>query len=151
MDETYIKVKGKWIYYYRAVDANGHTIDCFLSKTRDQKTAYTFFTQAIGHHGRPDKVNMDKCGVNFAAINAINKKLDVSEKITVYQVKYLNNLIEQDHRFVKKITKPIMGFKSFESAEATLIGIDLYHAMRKGQYSINTNQPIWKRFYELAA
>lgn len=150
MDETYIKVKGKWAYYYRAVDKDGNTLDFYLSGTRDTAAAKAFSKKAFKSCGHPDKVNMDKSGSNFAAITAINKELDEEEKITVRQVKYRNNLIEQDHRFIKKVTKPMLGFKDFGSAAATLAGIELCHMLRKRQH-VNDNMTTWEQFYALAA
>jgi putative transposase len=153
MDETYIKVKGEWVYLYRAVDKFGNTIDFMLSKKRDKPAATRFFTQAIGHAGIPKKVAIDKSGANMAGISAINDQLtglgNFAMLITVYQSKYLNNIVEQDHRFIKKITRPMLGFKSFASAEATLAGIELHHIIRKGQLDLEEATP-FEQFYALA-
>ncbi|MDP5370531.1 MAG: IS6 family transposase, partial [Pseudomonadota bacterium] len=127
MDETYIKVKGEWVYYYRAVDKEGQTIDFYLSKTRDTKAALTFFDKAITSNGVPSKVNMDKSGANLAGLQHVNQELPNTEQIVIRQVKYLNNMIEQDHRAIKRMVKPMLGFKNFLCAEATLAGIELYH------------------------
>ncbi len=151
MDETYIKVKGQWVYYYRAVDKQWQTIDFFLSSTRDLKAAQAFFEKAIESSGKPEKVNMDKSGANLAGLEQINKDLPENQKIGIRQVKYLNNLIEQDHRGIKRITKPMLGFKNFFSAAATLVGIELYHMIRKGQCIFEKTLPAWKQFYALAA
>lgn len=152
MDETYIKIKGKWYYQYRAVDKYGATIDCLLCKHRDEAAATRFFKKAIRSSGMPEKVTIDKSGANTAALNAINKPLKKEEQIKVRQIKYLNNIIEQDHRFIKKITKPMKGFKSFKSARATLVGIELHHMLRKRQYFDKTIcTTVWDQFYELAA
>ena len=104
MDETYIKVKGEWVYYYRAVDKEGQTIDFFLSRTRDTNAAKAFFEKAIGSSGYPEKVKIDKSDANLAGLGAINQTLPEDKKITVRQVKYLNNRVEQDHRAIKRIT-----------------------------------------------
>jgi putative transposase len=153
MDETYIKVKGQWVYLYRVVDKFGNTIDFMLSRKRDKPAATRFFTQAIGHAGIPKKVAIDKSGANMAGINAINDQLaglgSFAVLITVYQCKYLNNIVEQDHRFIKKITRPMLGFKSFASAEATLAGIELHHIIRKGQLDLEEATP-FEQFYALA-
>ena len=93
---------------------------------------------------------MDKSGTNLAGLEAVNSKFYEGKKITIRQVKYLNNIIEQDHRGIKRITKPMLGFKSFVCAVATLAGIELYHMIRKGQNVINTTLPAWKQFYALA-
>jgi len=158
MDETYIKVKGKWVYLYRAVDKEGNTIDFMLSKTRDKKAAKAFFEKAIGSSGLPEKVTIDKSGSNKSALKSINLLLvflsvlcSVLLTILVRDIKYLNNIVEQDHRGVKRITNPMMGFKSFESAEATLAGIELHHMLKKGQHKNAANQSVFEQFYELAA
>jgi len=105
MDETYVKVKGKWVYLYRAVDKFVDTIDFTLFEQRDEMAATTFFKQAINNNGFPHKVVMDKSGANYAGLENINMLLMLAGLISfieIYQVKYLNNLIEQDHRFIKK-------------------------------------------------
>jgi putative transposase len=142
MDETYIKVKGKWCYLYRAVDKLGDTIDFMLAKNRDLKAAKRFFNKAIGFNGQPDKVTIDKSGSNNAALKSINKSLVKQDKIEIRQIKYLNNIIEQDHRFIKRITKPMMGFKSFNSAYVTIVGIELHHMLRKSQHVNSANSPV---------
>ena len=119
MDETYIKVKGEWVYLYRAVDKEGNTVDFMLSEKRDELSARAFFEKAIGSNGLPDKVTMDKSGANKAGIDTINLHLallfmlgGLFIQLNVRQIKYLNNIVEQDHRFIKKITKPMKGFKT---------------------------------------
>ncbi|MDQ2822074.1 MAG: IS6 family transposase [Pseudomonadota bacterium] len=135
MDETYIKVKGVWKYLYRAVDKHGKTIDFLLTAKRDMAAAKRFFDKAMGSNGDPDKVVMDKSGANKAAIDAINVGRD--KPILVRQVKYLNNIVEQDHRAIKRVTKPMLNFKSFRSASSVLAGIELMHMIRKGQFAID--------------
>ena len=110
MDETYIKVKGVWKYLYRAVDKQGKTVDFLLTAKRDRAAAKRLFDKAMTANGAPDKVAMDTSGANKAAIDEINAGRAV---ITVRQVKYLNNIVEQDHRAIKRVTRPILGFKSF--------------------------------------
>ena len=114
MDETYIKVSGQWKYLYRAVDKEGKTLDFLLRAKRDKAAATRFFKKAMRLNGDPAKVTMDKSGSNKAAMDEINRGRDVP--IEVRQIKYLNNIVEQDHRAVKRITKPMMGFKSFRAA-----------------------------------
>jgi len=153
MDETYIKVKGQWTYLYRAVDKYGNTVDFMLSKHRDEAAATAFFKQAIGDNGLPDKVVIDKSGANNAGLENINILLFLAGLICfidILQVKYLNNIVEQDHRFIKKITKPMMGFKAFHSASATLAGIETAHMIRKGQFT-NNLLPAHQQFMALAA
>ncbi|AIK95660.1 IS6 family transposase [Candidatus Odyssella acanthamoebae] len=151
MDETYIKIKGEWLYYYRAVDKEGNTIDFFLSRTRDTQAAKAFFEKTIGSSGQPEKVNMDKSGANLAGLEEINKNLGEGQKILARQVKYLNNMIEQDHRGVKRITNPMLGFKSFVCATATLAGIELYRMIKKGQNFLEGTFSSWQQFYALSA
>jgi putative transposase len=98
MDETYIKVKGAWKYLYRAVDKEGKTIDFLLTAHRDIAAARRFFDKAIRESGTPEKIGMDKSGANKAAIDEINN--DMAVPITVRQVAYLNNIVEQDHRAI---------------------------------------------------
>lgn len=126
MDETYIRVKGKWTYLYRAVDRDGQTLDFLLSERRDLSAARRFLKRAIGTNGVPDRIVIDKSGANIAGLQAVNVILKFTGNgriIAVRQVKYLNNILEQDHRFIKRITRPMMGFKAFHSAAATLAGI----------------------------
>jgi putative transposase len=157
MDETYIKVKGDWYYLYRAVDKEGATIDFMLSKKRDKKAARKFFIKSIGNNGVPEKVTIDKSGSNKAALNDINLILTMLFlnnylffEINIRQIKYLNNIVEQDHRFIKKIVRPMLGFKSFDSAEATLAGIELNHMLKKSQHINASNMTIFEQFYVLA-
>ena len=135
MDETYIKVKGVWKYLYRAVDKEGKTVDFLLTAKRDMAAAKRFFDKAMGANGDPGKVAMDKSGANMAAIDAINAGRGVP--ILVRQAKYLNNIVEQDHRAIKRLTRPMLNFKSFRSAASVLAGIELMHMIRKGQFEIN--------------
>jgi len=150
MDETYIKVNGEWKYLYRAVDKEGQTVDFLLTAKRDKAAAKRFFDKAMRENGVPEKVTMDKSGANKAAIDDINAANEV--QIEVRQIKYLNNLVEQDHRAVKRITKPMMGFKSFRSAKNILAGIELMHMIRKGQLMIEggDGMSFADQFYALA-
>ena len=131
MDETYIKVKGVWKYLYRAVDKEGKTVDFLLTARRDKAAALRFFDKAMKASGVPEKVTMDKSSANKAAMDEINVRGETP--VIVRQVKYLNNIVEQDHRAVKRITKPMLNFKSFRSAKSILAGIELMHMIRKGQ------------------
>ena|ERR1700677_1192463 len=158
MDETYIKVKGIWTYLYRAVDKQGKTVDFMLSEKRDEPAARAFFEKAIGSSGLPDTVNMDKSGANKAGMGTLNLHLFALflmgmpyQHVEIRQVKYLNNRVEQDHRFIKKITQPMRGFKAFHSAKATLAGIELHHMLRKRQHQQSDNLSIFDQFYQLAA
>jgi len=131
MDETYIKVKGSWKYLYRAVDKAGNTIDFLFRAKRDKVAARRFFEKAIAQNGSPETVTIDKSGANLAALQAINAEGETPIKIR--QVKYLNNIVEQDHRAVKRRTRPMMGFKDFRCARIILSGIETMHMISKGQ------------------
>ena len=127
MDETYIKVNGAWVYLYRAVDSLGNTIEFLLRKHRDTAAAKAFFRRAFKYNGHPDKVTIEKSGSNISALKAANKELVEDKQIEAQRVKYLNNIVEQDHRFIKKQTKTMLGFKSFRSAKITITGIENIH------------------------
>ena len=133
MDETYIKLNGKWIYLYRAVDSLGNTVDFLLRKHRDAVAAKSFFRKAFKNNGKAEKVNIDKSGSNTSALNSINKDLPEDAQIEIRQNKYVNNMIEQDHRPIKKRTKPMLGFKNFHSAKNTIAGIENIRMIQKGQ------------------
>lgn len=150
MDETYIKVRGQWKYLYRAVDKKGCTIDFLLRAKRDKAAATRFFRNAMRQNGDPEKVTMDKSGANKAAMDGINNARKIP--IEVRQIKYLNNIVEQDHRAVKRITKPMMGFKSFRAAYNVLAGIELMHMIRKGQMIVakGDQRSFADQFYALA-
>jgi transposase-like protein len=134
MDETYILVKGVWKYLYRAVDKAGKTIDFLLTAKRDKKAAMRFFDKAMQSNGIPAKVTMDKSGANKSAIDQIIEDKDIT--VEVRQIKYLNNIALQDHRSVKRNTRPMLGFKSFRAAASVLAGIELMHMIRKGQMAM---------------
>jgi putative transposase len=150
MDETYIKVGGQWKYLYRAVDRDGDTIDFLLSAKRDHAAARAFFERAIDLHGVPDKITIDKSGSNTAAIVSI--QADSGLTIEMRQSKYLNNIVEQDHRAIKRITRPMLGFKTFRCARILIAGIEVMHMIRKGQLGAIKDQAssAANRFYSLA-
>ncbi|MDE9447900.1 IS6 family transposase [Xenorhabdus bovienii] len=153
MDEPYIKVKGQWKYLYRAVDTAGQTIDFLLTAKRDAAAALRFFRKAIRHHGEPEVVTIDKSGANTAAPATLNGDKPEEETITIRQSKYLNNLVEQDHRNIKRRIKLMTGFKSFRRAQTLLAGIELLHMIRKGQYQHPQSDGLSpaEQFYLLAA
>ena len=131
MDETYVKVKGQWKYLYRAVDKAGNTVDFLLRAHRDKAAARRYFEKAIDQNGEPETITVDKSGANLAALEALNAGRPTP--IKVRQNKYLNNIVEQDHRAIKRIIKPMMGFKDFRCARIILAGIEVMHMIRKGQ------------------
>jgi transposase-like protein len=149
MDETYVRIKGAWKYLYRAVDKAGATVDFLLTAKRARKAALRFLRKAIGQNGKPEKITIDKSGANTAAIESYNK--DHEAGIEIRQVKYLNNIVEQDHRAVKRLVRPMLGFKSFRSAQGTLAGIELMHMIRKGQLRTTGKLRPAQAFYSLAA
>jgi putative transposase len=140
MDETYIKLNGKWVYLYRALDSLGNTVDFLLRESRDKAAAMAFFRKAFKENCLPEKVVIDKSGSNIAALNDLNDEIAEGYKIKVLQVKYLNNIVEQDHRFIKKRTKPMLGFKSFDSAAITISGIENIRMIHKGQIIGNNDK-----------
>ena len=131
LDETYIRVNSKWKYLYRAVDKHGQTIDFLLTAKRDRKAARRFLKKAIKNNGQPNKINIDKSGANKLGITLINKCQ--RPQIEIRQVKFLNNLVEQDHRAIKRQVKPMMSFKSFHSAKTIIAGIEVLNMIFKGQ------------------
>jgi transposase-like protein len=150
-DETYVKIKGKAAYLYRAVDKEGRTIDFLLTPTRDRDAAEAFLRKAIRTQGLPEKITIDKSGANTAAIQHYNTMHKTA--IAIRQCKYLNNIVEQDHRAVKRLTRPMLGFKSFWTARCTIAGMEVMHAIRKGQLAPTepgAQTPV-EQFYALAA
>jgi len=150
MDETYIKVAGQWKYLYRAVDSDGHTIDFPLRARRDYAAARRFLEQAIGLHDVPEKITIDKSGANTAAILSINAASGAG--IELRQSKYVNNIVEQDHRAIKRIVRPTLGFKSFGCARKLIAGIELMYMIKKGQLDCAEGQlsSAASKFYSLA-
>jgi putative transposase len=152
MDETYIKIKGDWRYLYRAVDKHGQTIDFLLTEHRDQEAALRFLQKAIRRQGVPEKITIDGSDANEAAIKRYNEAHGTS--IEIRQIKYLNNLVEQDHRSVKRVTRPMLGFQSFAAAQDTLTGIELMHMLKKRQLVVEEGDEgltAAELFYSLAA
>jgi putative transposase len=152
MDETYIRVKGEWCYLYRAVDKDGQTIDFLLTAQRDEAAALRFLKKVIRRHGVPETITIDGSAANAAALRSYNTAHGTA--IVIRQVKYLNNVVEQDHRAVKRVTRPGLGFKSFEAAQDTLVGIELMHMLRKNQMVVEAGEEsrtAAELFYSLAA
>jgi transposase-like protein len=135
VDETYIKIKGKWKYLDRAVDSEGNTLEFMLSATRDRKAAARLLRKALkAKHIKPPRViNVDKNAAYPIAVEELKLEKSLKKETKLRQVKYLNNLIEQDHRFIKKLVKPGLGFQSFHTAWRTIRGYEIMNAIRKGQ------------------
>lgn len=150
MDETYIRVKGESRYLYRAVDKDGNTIDFLLRAHRDKTAARRYFEKSIAQNDAPETVTIDKSGANLAALEAINA--DRETPIKIRQSKNLNNLVEQDHRAIKRRTRPLLGFKTFRCARILLAGIEIMHMIAKGQMKCarGTHPSTADQFYELA-
>ena len=151
LDETYVRIKGKWAYLYRAGDKEGQPIEFLLTPNRDRDAAEAFLRKAIRTQGLPEKITIDQSGSHTAAIHHYNQGHKTA--IVIRHSKYLNNLVEQDHRGVKRITSPMLGFKSFWAACCTIAGIEVMHALRKGQLATTENacQTPAEQFYALAA
>jgi putative transposase len=150
MDVTYVKVGGQWKYLYRAVDRDGHTVDFLLRAKRNHAAARAFFERTIGLHDVPERITTDKSGANTAAIVSIQADSDLP--IEMRQSKYRNNLVEQDHRAIKRITRPMLGFKSFRCARILIAGIETMHMIRKGQLGNikDKDSSAASQFYSLA-
>ncbi|NJL87218.1 MAG: IS6 family transposase [Leptolyngbyaceae cyanobacterium SM1_1_3] len=135
VDETYVKVKGEWKYLYRAIDSSAQTLDFMLSAKRDAKAAKRFLKKALkAHHTEtPRVINVDKNAAYPAATDDLKAEKTLSEETELRPVKYLNNMIEQDHRRIKRLVKPALGFGSFNSARRTLKGYEALAMIRKGQ------------------
>ena len=158
-DETYIKVRGQWMYLYRAIDSVGDTVDFWFSQHRNLAAAKRFFTKAIERHGRPQRIVIDGSQTNREAIISCDMTSRLQERrrlhtkpIRIRQSQYLNNRIEQDHRRIKRRVRSMLGFKSFTSATITLAGIEMVQMMRKrqGRYSYNPSPSLAEQFQTLA-
>ena len=150
MDETYIEVAGQWTYLYQAVDSAGDTVEFLLTTKGDKAAARRFLKRAINLHDVPEGITIDKNGANTAVIESV--KDDDFFDIQMRQNKYLNNIVEQDHLGVKRVTQPMLGFKSFRSARILIAGIETMHMIKKGQMDCPTGStaPAVNQFYSLA-
>jgi putative transposase len=160
VDETYIRVRGRWMYLYRAIDSVGDTVEFFFSEHRDLLAAKRFIRKAVKRHGRPDRVVIDGSQTNQEAIIACdgeNRLHDRSRRrpklIRIRKSRYLNNRIEQDHRRVKRRIRSMLGFKSMTCAATILSGVEMVHMMRKRQarYAYNPAPSLAEQFEILAA
>ncbi|MBD2079290.1 IS6 family transposase [Leptolyngbya sp. FACHB-17] len=132
---TIREIRGEWKYLYRAVDSEGNTLDFMLSAKRDGKAAARFFRKVLGakHTQIPRVITVDKNAAYPVAMDELKQEKTLKAETQLRQSKYLNNMVEQDHRNVKRIVKPMMGFQSFNTARRTLRGIEAMAMIRKGQ------------------
>lgn len=159
MDETYIEVKGKPKYLYRAVDSSGNTIDFLLTAKRDAKVAKRFFRKALKalHTSSPRVITVDRNAAYPKAIDELKAKEQLLPKVELRQKKYLNNIVEQDHRGIKRLVKPGMGFGSFNTARRTIKGYEIMNMVRKGQIekvergAVQDRVKFMHQIFELAA
>lgn len=152
-DETYIKVKGGWVYLYRAVDERGRTVASYLSRSRDLPAARIFFRKALKRHGQPRTITLDGFEPSHAALRLMGMRNEFNFRganpVKIRSCKYLNNIVEQDHRRVKFRVSAMLGFKSFRNARAVLAGIELIQKLKKGQYGVpfrfgTSSREIWR-------
>jgi putative transposase len=160
VDETYIKVRGRWMYLYRAIDSNGDTVEFWFSERRNLTAAKRFLRKALKRHGRPERIVIDGSPTNREAILSCDAESRLQDRsrgrlkpIRIRQSQYLNNRIEQDHRAIKRRVRPMLGFKSVASARVILGGIELIHMMRKHQakYACHQQLSLAGQFERLAA
>ena len=137
-DETYIRIKGNWHYLYRAVDKRGRTVDFYLSERRDIGAAMAFFRKALANHPNkpPRKITVDGYKATHRALRLLRRRNPTWRRVIVRSCQYLNNIVEQDHRAIKRRVSAMLGFKTFDTAAVTLMGIELAHRIRKRQFSI---------------
>ena len=136
VDETYIKVKGQWVYLYRAVDKQGGTVDFLLSKRRDVATAKRFFSHATTQHGAPRVITLDGYAASHRAVAQLKEVGTLPRRLRIRSSQYLNNVVEQDHRRIKQRIRPMLGFKRFETAAVTIRGIELAEKIKKNQFNL---------------
>ena len=136
VDETYIKVRGQWVYLYRAVDKEGRTADFLLSKRRDVAAAKRFFSRATRQHGAPRVITLDGYAASHRAVAELKAAGTLARRVRIRSCKYLNNVIEQDHRRIKQRIRPMLGFKRFKTAAVTVRGIELAAKIKKDLFNL---------------
>lgn len=137
VDETFINVKGKWTYLYRVVDSEGNTIDFYLNKSRDKQAAKYLFKKALAfsYVSKPRVITVDKNPAYPVVIQALKEEKHMPKDIELRRVSYLNNIVEQDHRFIKKRLRSMLKFKSFKKAISILMGVATMHMLKKRKTS----------------
>jgi transposase-like protein len=141
VDETYIKIRGVWRYLYRAVHQEGRTIDFRLSSRRDVTAAKLFFWKALKTQGRPPRViTLDGYAASHRAVQELPDENEVWNDTNTRSSKYLNNIIEQNHRAIKCRIGSMLGFKRFRRAKVTIAGIELLHRIRKNHFGLSKLQ-----------
>ena len=137
VDETYVKIKGRWTYLYRAVDSDGKTVDFLLPAKRDVAAEKAFFRRAFkSQGGLPRAITLDGYQASHRAAREILGEHRRGKRTKIRSSKYLNNLIEQDHRSIKLRLGPMLGFKRFRRASITIACIELMHRIRKTQFAL---------------
>ncbi|WP_142339009.1 IS6 family transposase, partial [Bacillus thuringiensis] len=147
LDETYIKVKGEWRYLYRAIDGDGHTLDIQLRRTRDHQAAYMFMKRLVKAFGEPSVLTTDKAPALLCAFKKL-KKDDYYIRTKHCTIKHRNNLIEQDHRHVKRRFAKSSGFQSIRHASRTIKGIETIQAIYKQRRSLELDS-VFSAYNEL--
>src|ERR1700758_2807879 len=155
VDETYLKVRGQWVYLYRAVDKEGRTVDFLLSKRRDVAAAKRFFSRAAKQCGAPRVITLDGYAASHRAVAKLKEVGTLPRRVRVRSCKYLNNVVEQDHLRIKQRIRPMLGFKRFETAAVTIRGIELAEKIKKQQFNLRpltrnaiTAPEIWPRSWQ---
>jgi transposase-like protein len=137
-DETYVRVSGRWMYLYRAVDERGYTVASHLSRTRDMRAAKTFFRKALKQHGQPRTIILDGFEPSHSALRRMGMRNEFNYRfenpVRIRSSQYLNNIVEQDYRRIKFWLQPMLGFKSFYYAGRVIAGIELMQMIHEGQF-----------------
>ena len=136
MDETYVRIKRQWMYLYWAVDKAGHTVDFYLSRKRDVNAAKAFLRKAMKEQPTPAKITLDAYAASHRAVAGLKKSKELPQRVKVRSSKYLNNMVEQDHRRIKGRLRPMLGLKSFRTAVVVIGGIELAEKIKKEQFKI---------------
>jgi transposase-like protein len=149
MDETAVSIRGGAHYLYRAVDKYGKTVDSLLSADRSESAARAFFCKALKTHQprRPHKLNLDGNAATHRALRMLMQENPEWRSVEIRSRRYLNNIVEQDHRAIKRRCAPMLALKSFRTAAITLAGVELAHRIRKRQFSFGRGCP--RRFSSL--